>query len=416
MSESVLIFAVMFVIQIAASVFFKNAHRKVLPFTFLAAVVGALIAGFGLPVRELIEGWFGYLEPVMYAAVGTVACAALYYGGTFDFILEKIQSISSGIVRAYLLLLLAALPAMISGSATVALLTSGVIIGTSLKNGGVDKKKAAVFVAFGAVIGAILPPFSLVGMVLMRNFAGASLPLAVFGVPMLLVFGAVSSSWIGKPSAANEENKPAKKAACLISLLVGLLLYAAYDFGKSFLPFLGLPLIALIILVLAIAFPAGKRAGFKEICDFFAKIAPILATVIVAGSFQEILALCGIKGNFNTAMYFWNNTVITIAGFAVVILLGIFAGGAPSLSMAIICTYFGYSSYSVLIGYAAAVLLGALLSRNNGLLKQAETIIGVEEGGSAARDTKAAWLPLALMLLMMICYMIARTELSALRL
>jgi len=31
----------------------------------ISAIVGALIAGFGIPIRHLVEGTFGFIDPIM---------------------------------------------------------------------------------------------------------------------------------------------------------------------------------------------------------------------------------------------------------------------------------------------------------------------------------------------------------------
>ena len=31
----------------------------------VSAIVGALIAGFGIPIRHLVEGTFGFIDPIM---------------------------------------------------------------------------------------------------------------------------------------------------------------------------------------------------------------------------------------------------------------------------------------------------------------------------------------------------------------
>ena len=42
----------------------------------VSAIVGALIAGFGIPIRHLVEGTFGFIDPIKW----TIACGNDFYG------------------------------------------------------------------------------------------------------------------------------------------------------------------------------------------------------------------------------------------------------------------------------------------------------------------------------------------------
>jgi len=416
MNEALLVFIVMFGILAAASVAFRNDTAKMAPMMVLCAIVGALIAGFGIPLRELVEGMSGYLDAGMYALMGALFVAVLSHNGAFEWVLGKIAAGKSPLAKTFLLLLLVALPGMISGMAIVCLMTSGLLVGRWLLEHGTDKKTAVGFVATGSVLGMLAPPFNLVAMMLMETtgtgFGGASLPLLALALPAYVVYSIFVSKKLKFPDAAAQ---PAEKgnARCVVPLLIVLALYLWYDLLKAVLPFLGLPLIALIGLILAIFLPNKKFKPLSAIGDMLSSIAPFIAIVFAAGTFQEIIAMTGARGWMVTALSPMAGPLAAALGVAAVLLAGVFAGGAPSLSLAVLLAYCN-KGYGVLLALCVAWALGALLSRRNGLFGRAAMLLDVTEDGN--RVLRPVLMPSAALAAMAIVFLLASAALSSLRL
>jgi TRAP-type C4-dicarboxylate transport system permease large subunit len=390
-------------------------------FGVLAAFVGLLIAGFGVPVTKLVEGLFGYFDAILYAIVGTALVGILYGNGTLKWILSRIAKVKSGLVKSLLLVLFIALPGMISGMATVSLLTAGTLAGTYLIENGMSKKKAVAFAALGAIIGMLLPPYSMLVMIFMSNtIAGASLPLLVLGLPLFVATAIVFTKPVTKVESAEGAEAAAVPGGftCFIPLIVVLALYLWYDFLKAVLPFLGLPLIALIGCVLAVIFPAGKRTNpITDAGELIAKVSPLLAAVAIAGFVQATVARCGVTGALSSiAFQMGGAPLTTIIGFVVTAVIGIFAGWFPALTVGSIAMRFGGSSFSANLAYAALLAVVMLFTFKNNLFDQTAALLTPEEPHESSwQNLKGAMIPALVLIAMMIVYLFATSAITSLR-
>lgn len=421
MLEALIICFVMCGILIAASIVFRNDIKKVMLFGVLAAFVGLLIAGFGVPVTKFVEGLFGYFDAILYAIAGTAFVGILYGNGTLKWILSRITTIKSGFVKSFLLVLFVALPGMISGMATVSLLTAGTLAGAYLIENGMSKKKVVAFVALSAVTGMLLPPYSMIAMVFMSNtIAGASLPLLVLGLPLLVATAIVFTKPVAKAEPAEDAEAVATPGSftCLIPLFIALALYLWYDFLKAVLPFLGLPLIALIGCVFAIIFQAGKRTNpITDAGELIAKVSPLLAAVAIAGFVQATAARCGVTGTLSSiAFQMGGAPLTTIIGFAVTAVIGIFAGWFPALTIGFIAMRFGGGSFSVSLAYAALLAVVMLFTVKNNFFDRTAALIAPEgPHENSWQNLKSVMIPALVLIAMMIVYLFATSAVMSLR-
>ena len=173
MRNEIVVALVMFLISIGGSIATRNDKKWSVFFLFVASVAGSLAAGMGIRFREIVEGPFGFLDSMLCVCAASVFVAALDRSGAFEYLFDRIAGVRNSTLKAFGILLLIALPAMLTGFASSSLLTTGKLAKERAK--GVDSKKMHLIVCVGAFIGVILPPNCIRAMIA-ANGAGSVLP------------------------------------------------------------------------------------------------------------------------------------------------------------------------------------------------------------------------------------------------
>src|SRR6187455_537945 len=113
----------------------------------LSAVAGALIAGFGIPFRHLVEGSFGYLNLILALFAGAFFGQVLRQSGAADAIADMTATPQ----RRLISLIVAGVPlfltGMLTGIAGVAVLTAGTFAAAVLQRAGLPPARAAAYIA-----------------------------------------------------------------------------------------------------------------------------------------------------------------------------------------------------------------------------------------------------------------------------
>ena len=117
------------------------ALRWPLPISLiLAAIAGALLAGFGVPFRHLVEGGFGYLNLIMALFAGAFFGQVMRHSGAADALADAIAVRE----RRFLPLLVAGfllfVTGMFTGIAGVAVLTVGAFAAPLLQRAGLPRR------------------------------------------------------------------------------------------------------------------------------------------------------------------------------------------------------------------------------------------------------------------------------------
>lgn len=245
MIETIILVVVLAVVA-AACFYFKNDNAKVAPVMIISAIAASLIAGMGIRIREMVEGPFAYLDTIMAVLVAAIFVMLLSDNGTFDFILKKIFSVKrSALTQMVLLMLLVAIPGIMTGTMSAGIVTTGIIVGKFMLKNGVNKTKTIEFVAVSCFIGMLLPPLSLPAMIMITGRIG-SYPASYNGVGVtLLVIGAVAFLAYAMTSArrimGGVEFEITKVEVggikCIIPIVVVLLLTISNDFLPGIVPF-----------------------------------------------------------------------------------------------------------------------------------------------------------------------------------
>jgi TRAP-type C4-dicarboxylate transport system permease large subunit len=189
------------------SVFYLGFQRK-LPVGLvmvLAGAAGMLASGRGIPLRHMVEGSFFFFYLMMVIATSVVFITTLEASGSFAAITRMmiLRFHKYPSVLLCLLMLLVMLPAMLTGSAPVAVLSTGVLVAPILLRMGLPRVQTAGVLAMGGLLGQSAPPINVMIMIICTSvfmpYEGFDLPLAILCFPMA-VFSAIylGRKWVNK--------------------------------------------------------------------------------------------------------------------------------------------------------------------------------------------------------------------------
>ena len=187
--QTILILLVMVIIFIVGS-FYRKIPISL--FLVLAAIVGYLMSGFGIPIDHLVEGTQVFLYLIWIVATGILFMATVKASGALDAMTTLI------VVKFYkypnlllsLLMLLIMLPAMLTGSAPASVLSTGVLVAPILIRLGIPKVETAAILALGSLFGLVAPPINIPAMIIATGiympYEGFTLLLLILTVPLAI--------------------------------------------------------------------------------------------------------------------------------------------------------------------------------------------------------------------------------------
>ena len=334
------------------------------PALALAALAGALLGGEGPALRHLVEGSFGYFDTILIIAAAMVFMKVLQASGILDTLTSLMLA---AFARRRIPLLLAAMflvmfPGMITGSSTAAVLSTGALVAPVLIRLGLDRVKAAAFIAMGGILGMIAPPVNILVMIMGGGvdmpYAGVAVPLLVIVVPLAVIF----AFWFGRQGLRPADKDvrsvlPESLAGrygfrLFIPLLVVLALLLLQGLAVRGVPDIGIP--AIFLIGSAAGAFCGRRFNFWRAAQDAAREAmPILAILAGVGMFIQVMTLTGGRG--------W-----TVTGFLSLPPVLLYLGIAASLPLFGAVSAFGSASILgvpfilALIGRNAVITSSAL--------------------------------------------------------
>lgn len=276
-----------------------------------AAAIGAALAGFGFPLRHLVEGMFGYIDTILIIATAMIFMNTMQAVGLMDAVAAKIirKFRSSPLMLSAGVMFLVMLPGMLTGSSTAGVLTTGALVAPVLIRLGVPVVQTAAFIAVGAILGMIAPPINIPVMIIGGGidmpYVGFAIPLLVATIPMALFSMAVLviphlKRGAEVDEAALEADLSRMEAAPLtlrlfLPFLVLIALMAADQFLAGKIPSLGMPLQFLI--ASASAFLTGRKWNVIESAtNALSDAIPVLGILMGVGMFIQIMTLTGVRG------------------------------------------------------------------------------------------------------------------------
>lgn len=274
----------------------------------ISAVLGALIGGYGVPVRHLVEGTFAYLDPILIIATAMIFMEIIKETGALGEISRLIimHLHDKPFWMLTLITLFIMFPGMITGLSTAAVLTTGAIVAPALMHLGIPRVKAGTIIAMAALFGMVAPPINVPAMIIGGGvdmpYIGfelpllfASLPLAIF-TTLMIGYRYVKSVDIGEIIQKLPEPVRQRSAWRLflpIVVLVVLMLATRIFPGKY--TALGMPLI--FIIASLTAYKSGKSFNFYRVAQQAIHDAmPVMGILVGIGMFIQIMTLTGVRG------------------------------------------------------------------------------------------------------------------------
>ena len=276
-----------------------------------AAIIGSLLAGFGIPLRHLVEGMFGYIDTILIIATAMIFMNVVQSIGLMEavaaWIIRRFRK--SPFLLSVGMMFLIMLPGMLTGSSTAGVLTTGALVAPVLIRLGVPVIKTAAFIAMGAILGMIAPPVNIPVMIIGGGidmpYVGFAIPLLIATVPLaLFVIAILALPSLAKKGAVDEaalesELSRMEQATLtprlFIPFMVLILLMACEQFFPGKFPSLGMPLQFLLASVSAVF--TGRRWNVLESATNAVRDAiPVLGILMGVGMFIQIMTLTGVRG------------------------------------------------------------------------------------------------------------------------
>lgn len=286
------------------SIFFKRIPMAAL--LLISAAVGAVTGGFGFPLRHFVEGSQLFLMLMLTVATGMLFMSVLKDNGALDLLTRDIVRVfyKSPTLLLIFLMFLIMLPAMLSGSAPAAVLSTGVLVAPILLKLKIPKVETASIIAMGSLYGMIAPPINvpamLIGTGVYMPYEGFAVPLLILTVPLaifsVLYLGRRFITKIDKDEILeNIQPDPDAKEGVVIHL--PLIFVITFMLLKSYFPQIdtGTPLVFFAGTLIALF--TGKRISFLQTAKkSMTGAIEIMALFAAVGTLIQVMAMTGARG------------------------------------------------------------------------------------------------------------------------
>ncbi len=286
-----------------------------------SAVAGGLAGAFiktppiGALARHLIEGTFTYLDVILVFTTATIFIAIVAESGGVNYVVRGIIKAfyRKRIIALLLLMVVILIPGALTGAGSVSILTVGAPSALALGYLGISKKKVTAILFIIAGLSAAAPPVNIWAMIVS---AGTAIPYVGFELPLgipVIVLGTFSMLVLGWKREEKKELEEILKEMpevpdkmtwwrVLLPFLVffGLIIVARIR-PFSF-PILGLPLEFTIAGIIALLVSPKKINILILSRDTVKLLLPLLATMAVVGSLQQIMTATGVRGMISYAV------------------------------------------------------------------------------------------------------------------
>jgi len=273
-----------------------------------ASVLGALLSGFGVPMRHLVEGGISYLDPILIIVSAMIFMEVIRETGA----LGEASRLIVHYLHPYPFMFLVAvtifimLPGMITGLSTAAVLTTGAVVAPALIAYGIPKVKTGSIVAMAALYGMIAPPINVPAMII---GGGVDMPYIGFDLPLLfatLPLAIFTTFFIAKPHTTRgsrteigakftELSSDLNRLRLFLPVLVLAVLMAVSRIFPNDYTSLGLPLIFAISSL--VAYGSGRPFNYWTVAqNAVRKAMPVMGILVGIGMFIQIMSLSGVRG------------------------------------------------------------------------------------------------------------------------
>jgi len=311
--------SVIFLVMVGAYTITKWKGRGVEISILLAALAGGVAGAlFQTPpavdvLRHLVEGTFVYLDVILVFVTATIFIAVIAESGGVNYLVKGIirYFYHQRLVALILLMFIVLIPGALTGAGSVSLLTVGTPIALALGYLGISRRRVAAILFILGGLSAAAPPVNIWAMIVCAGtaipYVGFTLPL---GIPVLIlgILTVLSLGWKKDRSGTLQEvmeNLPPIPAGMswwriAIPFLVFFGLVVVSRLFPFDVPILGLPLQFSISALVALILSPIRINFFRLSVETVKRLLPLLATMAVVGSLQQVMTVTGVKGLIST--------------------------------------------------------------------------------------------------------------------
>lgn len=278
-----------------------------------SSIIAALAAGYGFPLRHLVEGTFAYFDPILIIATAMIYMELIKETGALNEISRLIIVYFHN--RPFWLLCFITLfimfPGMVTGLSTAAALTTGAFVAPALIHLGVPQIKTGSIVAMAALYGMVAPPINIPAMIIGGGvdmpFIGFELPLLFATIPLAMI----TTLLLGyryvqniAPDKILSDLPPSQVKVygfrMFVPLIVLILLMLVSRIFPSKYTTLGIPLI--FVIASLSAYGSGKPFRYLGVAKKAIREAmPVMGILAGIGMFIQIMTLIGVRGYLTVA-------------------------------------------------------------------------------------------------------------------
>jgi GntP family gluconate:H+ symporter len=300
-----LIFVAMTLTFVLAAMLFKWPIGISLIF---ASIIGAIIAGEGLPIRHLVEGTFAYLDPILIIATAMLFMEVLRRSGALGSLsrLIIVKMYRKPFWLIFFITIFIMFPGMITGLSTATVLTTGALVAPALIHLGIPKLKVAAMIAMSAIYGMIAPPINVPAMIIGGGvdmpFIGFELPLIFATFPLAIIVNlGLGYKYVRKVNLERILKDLEPDAFKIYGwrlyspLMIVVLLMMGVRIFPGFVPNLGVPFIFVVGSLIGLL--SGKKFNYWKLSHFSLQEAlPVIGILLGIGMFIQIMTLTGVRG------------------------------------------------------------------------------------------------------------------------
>jgi GntP family gluconate:H+ symporter len=338
----------------------------------LASIIGALVAGEGVPVRHLVEGGFGFLEAIMIIASAMVFMKTVEATGALATIsYYMIKSLYKYPTLLFIIIVVFVMfPGMLTGLSSACILTTGALVVPALLAMGLPKRAAGSLIAMAAVFGEIAPPISIPVMII---GGGVDMPYIGFTGPLFLASfppAVLTAIYFRKRYLNNFQidevlaklEKPLYGTfgiKLFFPIIFVITLLSAEQLFPAFMPHLGVPLIFMIGALTS--FGTGKKFQLVPVSQTAIRNAmPVMAILVGVGMFLQILTLTGVRGYLAVSALELPEEVKYLAA-AIMPFFGSAYASASVIGVPLVFVFLGKNSIVVASALALMAAMGDLM-------------------------------------------------------
>lgn len=279
-----------------------------------SALAGGIAYAFTAPEqflqlpRHLIDGSFGYIEPIITIGAAMIFMKVIEAAGTLDAfsvaVLKKLHKRPTLLLLAFMFIIM--FPGMITGSSVTSVVSAGALVAPIMLAIGIPKKETTAIIATGAVAGMIAPPINIPVMIICdivdMPYIGFMLPLVILVVPLAVFF----VLYLGRKHVKEIDIEDVKtkinfdldakiKWPVYIPLLLLIVLLVLVNFFPAVLPPLGTPIVFIIAALPGLF--VGRKVNIIHASKEAIRVAmPVMAMLVGVGMLVQIMTLTGVRG------------------------------------------------------------------------------------------------------------------------